>query len=166
ARHCKGKGGVRCYQDSQDCAATSNLKTHTVRCFGTDAVDTAFKKGPSTTPGALFFSAFAQLGHQPVSFSHRAHTIDETRFTFFPLHNSFMYLPIPMTVSCDIKIVFEWCRECINKILKEHPGCIHFATDAWTSSNHWAFVAWTVHVHHHGHLLAFVLDIIEVPEVC
>jgi hypothetical protein len=26
-------------------------------------------------------------------------------------------------------------------------------------------VAWTVHLHHESHLLAFVLDIIEVPEV-
>ncbi|KAH9957491.1 hypothetical protein BC827DRAFT_1137886 [Russula dissimulans] len=193
ARHCKGKGGVCRYQDSQDHAAMSNLKTHAVRCFGTDAVDAAFKKGPSTTPGTSIFGAFAQLGHQPVSFSHRAHTIDETRVASFPLAHIAQWcaksnwpmnivrdhqfkvlmktgrpgtmIPSPMTVSCNIKIVFERCRERINKILKEHLGHIHFATDAWTSSNHQAFVAWTVHLHHHGHLLAFVLDIIEVPEV-
>ncbi|KAH9955196.1 hypothetical protein BC827DRAFT_1141957 [Russula dissimulans] len=160
-RHCKGKGGVHRYQDSQDHVATSNLKTHAVRCLSTDAVDAAFKKGPSTTPGTSIFGAFSQLGYQPVSFLHHAHNIDETRFASFPLCNSF----IPMTVSHNIKIVFERCCERINKILKEHPGHIHFATDAWTSSNHRAFVAWTVHLHHHGHLLAFVLDIIEVPEV-
>ncbi|KAH9962334.1 hypothetical protein BC827DRAFT_1110163, partial [Russula dissimulans] len=145
-RCCKGKGGVRHYQDSQDRAATSNLKTHAVRCFGTDAVDAAFKKGPSTTPGTSIFGAFAQLGHQPVSFLHRAHTIDETRFASFPLllmktgQPGAMILS-PMTVSRDIKIVFEQCHEYINKILKEHLGRIHFATDAWTSSNHRAFVA-------------------------
>jgi hypothetical protein len=50
--------------------------------------------------------------------------------------------------------------------LQEHPGCVHFATDAWTSPNHHAFVAWTVHLHHNSHVLAFVLDIVEVPEVC
>jgi hypothetical protein len=94
ARRCKGKGGVCRYQDSQDHAAMSNLKTHAVRCFGTDAVDAAFKKGPSTTPGTSIFGAFAQLGHQPVSFSHCTHTIDETRFASFPLCNSFMYLPM------------------------------------------------------------------------
>jgi hypothetical protein len=49
--------------------------------------------------------------------------------------------------------------------LQEHPGRVHFATDAWTSPNHRAFVAWTVHLHHKGHVLAFVLDIVEVPEV-
>ena len=42
---------------------------------------------------------------------------------------------------------------------------MHFATDAWTSPNHRAFVAWTVHLHHEGHILTFLLDIIEVPEV-
>jgi hypothetical protein len=33
------------------------------------------------------------------------------------------------------------------------------------SPNHHVFVAWTVHLHHEGHILAFLLDIIEVPEV-
>lgn len=79
-KRCKGKGGVRRYQDSQDRAATSNLKTHAIRCFGADAVDAAFKKGPSTTPGASIFASFARLGQRVVSFSHRAHTSDETRF--------------------------------------------------------------------------------------
>jgi hypothetical protein len=51
-------------------------------------------------------------------------------------------------------------------LMQEHSGHVHFATDAWTSPNHRAFVAWTVHLHHNGHLLAFVLDIVEVPEVC
>ena len=37
--------------------------------------------------------------------------------------------------------------------------------DTWTSSNNCTFVAWMVHLPHEGNLLAFVLDIIEVPEV-
>jgi len=48
---------------------------------------------------------------------------------------------------------------------QEQPEHVHFATDAWTLSNHRAFIAWTVHFHHQGHLLVFVLDIIEVSEV-
>ncbi|KAF8235576.1 hypothetical protein L208DRAFT_1256359, partial [Tricholoma matsutake] len=40
-----------------------------------------------------------------------------------------------------------------------------FATDAWTSPNHRTFVVWTVHLHHEGHILTFLLDIMEVPEV-
>jgi hypothetical protein len=48
---------------------------------------------------------------------------------------------------------------------QEHSGQVHFGTDAWTSTNHRAFVAWTVHLHHEGSILVFLLDIIEVPEV-
>lgn len=49
---------------------------------------------------------------------------------------------------------------------QEHSGHVHFSTDAWTSPNHRAFVAWTVHLHHDGKILVFLLDIVEVPEVC
>ena len=36
----------------------------------------------------------------------------------------------------------------------------------FSSPNHQAFVAWTVHLQHDGEMLAFLLDICEVPEVC
>ncbi|KAF8226560.1 hypothetical protein L208DRAFT_1063084, partial [Tricholoma matsutake] len=36
--------------------------------------------------------------------------------------------------------------------------------NAWTSPNHHTFVAWTVHLHQEGHILTFLLNIIEVPE--
>jgi hypothetical protein len=49
---------------------------------------------------------------------------------------------------------------------KDHPGRLHFATDAWTSPNHRAFVAWTVHLEYEGHPLSFLLDIVEVAEAC
>jgi hypothetical protein len=48
--------------------------------------------------------------------------------------------------------------------LIEHSGRLHFATDAWTSNNHRAFVAWTVHLQHNGEMLCFLLDVVEVPE--
>ena len=80
AKHCKGKGGIWCYQDLQDCVATSNLKMHAIKYFDADAVDAAFKMGPVTIPGASIFASFAQLGQWAVSFSHQAHTSDETRF--------------------------------------------------------------------------------------
>jgi hypothetical protein len=80
ARRCKIKGGgVRRYQDSQDRAATSNLKAHAIKCFGADAVDAAFKKTTSGTRDGSIFASFTQLGQASVSISHRAHTIDETR---------------------------------------------------------------------------------------
>jgi len=73
-------------------------------------------------------------------------------------------VPSPNTVRRDVKAAYERCRQRITKLLREHPGCVHFATDAWTSTNHHAFVAWTVHLEHNGAMLAFLLDIIKVPE--
>ncbi len=43
-----------------------------------------------------------------------------------------------------------------------YKGCLNFATDAWTSPNHRAFVAFAVHLEHEGVPLRFLLDIVEV----
>jgi hypothetical protein len=48
---------------------------------------------------------------------------------------------------------------------KEHNGALNFATDAWTSPNHRAFVAVTIHLEQEGVPLCLVLDIVEVAEV-
>jgi len=73
-------------------------------------------------------------------------------------------VPSPNTVQRDVKAAYEKCQECISKLLQDHPGHLHFTTDAWMSTNHHAFVTWTVHLEHNGTMLAFLLDIIEVPE--
>jgi len=73
-------------------------------------------------------------------------------------------VPSPSTVRRDVNAAYLKCRERIAKLLQDHPGRVHFATDAWTSTNHHAFVAWTVHLEYNGVMLAFLLDIIEVPE--
>lgn len=73
-------------------------------------------------------------------------------------------VPTPNTVRCDIKAAYEKCQGCITKLLQDHLGRLHFATDAWTLTNHHAFVAWMVYLKHDGTMLAFLLDIIEVPE--
>lgn len=46
---------------------------------------------------------------------------------------------------------------------QEYEGKLSFATDAWTSPNHKAFVAITVHLEHEGKPLSFLLDLVEVP---
>jgi hypothetical protein len=74
-------------------------------------------------------------------------------------------IPSPRTVSRDINAAFARCRERIKTILQDHRGRLHFATDCWTSPNHRAFVAWTVHLEYQGQMLSFLLDIIELPEV-
>ena len=48
---------------------------------------------------------------------------------------------------------------------KEYNGALNFATDAWTSPNHRAFVAVTVHLEQEGVPLCLVLDVVEVAEV-
>jgi hypothetical protein len=74
-------------------------------------------------------------------------------------------IPSSTTVSRDIEACFKKCRERIGKLLKDHPGRVHIASDAWTSPNHRAFIAWTVHLEHEGQMLAFLLDMVEIPEV-
>jgi hypothetical protein len=74
-------------------------------------------------------------------------------------------IPSTATLSRDVKACFKKCRERVGKLLKEHPGHVHIASDAWTSPNHRAFIAWTVHLEHEGQMLAFLLDMVEIPEV-
>ena len=75
-------------------------------------------------------------------------------------------LPTNPTISHDINTSFEKCRERIEKLLQEHPGHLHFVTDAWTSPNHHTFIAWTVHLEYEGEMLCFLLDIAKLLEVC
>jgi len=82
AMKCKGlKGihGVRRFQDSKDHAATSNLKSHAIKCFGQDAVDAAFNNTKAKSHNGSLFAAFARQGQQPVNVFHRAHTKAESR---------------------------------------------------------------------------------------
>lgn len=84
AKKCRGqKGihGVRRFQDSKDRAATSNLKSHAIKCFGQDAVEAAFKKSEPKNPNKSIFAAFARQGQRlPVKVSHRALTKSESRY--------------------------------------------------------------------------------------
>ncbi|KAG6913790.1 hypothetical protein DXG01_004289 [Tephrocybe rancida] len=176
AKRCKGKGTVRRFQDSTDKAGTSNLKTHAIKCFGQDTVDAAFKqKTPSAPSDGSIFTAFSRQGQQPISISHCTHTSDEARahmalwcseshramrvvrdhqfITLMKAGRPGTTLPSPSTVSRDIKAAFERCHERIDGILRNHDGHVHFATDAWT-----------VHLHHQGNILVFLLDVMEVPE--
>jgi hypothetical protein len=49
--------------------------------------------------------------------------------------------------------------------MKEYEGRINFTTNAWSSPNHWAFVAFSVHLEHNGMPLTFPLDVVEVAKV-
>jgi hypothetical protein len=45
---------------------------------------------------------------------------------------------------------------------QSYEGALSFATDAWTSPNHRAFVAVTVHLEEKGVPVSILLDIVEV----
>ena len=47
-------------------------------------------------------------------------------------------------------------------VQQEYEGALHFATDAWTSLNHCAFVAMTVHLEEQGKPVSILLDLVEV----
>jgi hypothetical protein len=47
---------------------------------------------------------------------------------------------------------------------QEHEGNLSYGTDAWTSPNHKAYVAITVHFEHNGEPICLLLDLVEVAE--
>lgn len=76
------------------------------------------------------------------------------------------YIPSPSTVSRDVRLVFAQVRKRMAKMLQEYEGKLNFATDVWTSPNHKAYVAVSVHLEHDGQPLSFILDIVGVTMAC
>lgn len=75
------------------------------------------------------------------------------------------WVPSPTTVARDIKQVYTRTRARIGHLLREYDGRLSFTTDAWTSPNHRAFVAISVHFVLRGEPISMLLDLVEVPEV-
>jgi hypothetical protein len=71
-------------------------------------------------------------------------------------------IPSLTTVSRDVKQVFANVRKHMGKILREHEGDLNFTTYAWTSPNHKAFVAVTIHFEVNGVPITMLLDLKEV----
>jgi hypothetical protein len=129
-------------------------------------------------------AAFERKGRDKVTYSHRQHTRSEARAEIVrwvseskrPFNivkdrgfQSLMktgrpnyYIPSPTTVSRDVKRVFANVRRRIASMLQDQKGQLNFATDAWTSPNHKAFIAVTVHFETDGVPVAMLLDLLEV----
>ena len=60
--------------------------------------------------------------------------------------------------------IFPWAK-LYTEVIQIYDGKLNFATDAWTSPNHKAFVAITVHLEEDSKPLCIILDIVEVAEV-
>jgi hypothetical protein len=129
-------------------------------------------------------AAFERQGKDMVTFSHRQHTKTEARAeivrwiaeskrpfnivsdrgfqNLMKTGRPEYYIPSPATVSRDVKKVFVNARKRVAKMLQEYEGTLSFATDAWTSPNHRAFVAVTVHFVNNGVPVCMILDVVEV----
>ena len=181
-------GGVHRFQDSKDKASTANLKHYATRCFGEDAINAAIAGKQASEHNGSIFVLFACKEKQLVKYSHHAHMnpkvcahlvkwVTENNRPINVINDRELCnlltagwpninLPSSDTISHDIQASFKKCWERIAKLLQEHFGCLHFATDAWTSLNHCAFVAWTVHLEYEGEMLSFLIDIIKLLEIC
>lgn len=92
------------------------------------------------------------------------------------------YVPSPSTVARDVKVVFARTRTRVARFLRvsfvamhsmgicclplckqRYPGRLNFATDAWSSPNHRAFVAFLCFLEHQSTLFVIVLDMRELP---
>jgi len=74
------------------------------------------------------------------------------------------HLPSEQTISRDAKNVFVHARKRVATMLQKYEGQLNYATDAWTSPNHKAFVAFTVHFAHEGTPVSMLLDLVEVAK--
>jgi hypothetical protein len=48
--------------------------------------------------------------------------------------------------------------------IQEHDGTLSFGTDAWTSPNHKAYIAVTVHLEQNGEPMCLLLDLVKVAQ--
>ena len=74
------------------------------------------------------------------------------------------HIPSEQTVSRDVKQVFVHACKRVANMLQEYKGQLNYATDAWTSPNHKAYVAFTVHFAHEGTPVSMLLDLVEVTK--
>ncbi|KAH6889518.1 hypothetical protein BKA70DRAFT_1056220, partial [Coprinopsis sp. MPI-PUGE-AT-0042] len=145
----------------------------------------ATSKGGVITEESIVM-AFGRKGKGAVTYSTKPHTRDETRVevvrwvaeSMRPFEivkdrgfNSLMktgrphyWIPSPSTVIRDSKLVFMRVRNRIAKLLQDHPGSLHFATDSWSSPNHKSYVAFTVHFEQDGVPISLLLDFVELPK--
>ncbi|RPD52240.1 hypothetical protein L226DRAFT_438013, partial [Lentinus tigrinus ALCF2SS1-7] len=159
--------------DTKDAQSTGNLRKHARRCWGDDTIERADEADDADEVRLTIVKGLLRDGSITahfarkkgvVTYSHRPHTKAETRLSLMKTGRPEYYIPSPTTISRDAKNVFVGARAKIAKMLREYQGKISFATDAWTSPNHCAFVTITAHLEHNGQPLCFLLDIVEVAK--
>ncbi|KAJ3566510.1 hypothetical protein NP233_g6964 [Leucocoprinus birnbaumii] len=166
ASGCRHK--VRWYLDKNDRCSTSNLHDHAKKCWGEEVVKHAQAikdlNQVCQTVGKIknhlngditaMFSRLEEKG--TVTYSHHQHT---TKQASRPMY----CVPSAVTVGRDVWHIFKKTKKHISEMLQGYDGALSFATDGWTSTNHKAYIAVTVHLIMDGKPLVLLLDIIELP---
>ncbi|KAF5324122.1 hypothetical protein D9619_011280 [Psilocybe cf. subviscida] len=170
------KHAVRCWGEKTVKAANSTANAASAR----EALASTKSLDVSIT------ALFKRAAKATVTYSHRQHTTAEARAEFvrwvceskrpFQIVNDRAFrslmktgrpgytIPSAETLSRDVKKVFTNVRQRIAKMMQEYEGQLNFATDAWTSPNNHAFVAFTVHFEHEGEPISMLLDIVELAK--
>ncbi|KAL6307931.1 hypothetical protein BKA93DRAFT_714467, partial [Sparassis latifolia] len=186
--HCMNRGckmKIAWWMDKGDKSSMGNLRKHIRKCWGEEALATAdmMKTADDARPAVEKFAqsgsitaSFERKGKGKITYSVRQHTRTESRLHPFAIveDHGFQnlmktgrpeyWIPLRWTVARDVHKVFARCRTWVARMLQEFDGELNFATDAWTSPNNKALVAFTVHLHHQGVPLQMVLDVIEIAD--
>ncbi|PBK81825.1 hypothetical protein ARMGADRAFT_947656, partial [Armillaria gallica] len=166
---------------------TGKMQKHIYLCWGPEVLDLADNmddlEGAQKVVKAHSKSGTITLifewlkGKGKVTYSHCTHTKTETHLCPFNIikdcgFNCLMktgwpsyYLPHPTTISCDIKTQHAYNRRSILTCHQEYDGDLSFATDAWTSPNYQAFVAFTIYFIYNRQPVRVLLDFLKVSKV-
>ncbi|THV04133.1 hypothetical protein K435DRAFT_649829 [Dendrothele bispora CBS 962.96] len=187
AKNCKKREILR-YLDTKDAGSTGNMRNHVKTCWGEEIlveadkakdVDEGRKVTGSYRKNGSITASFekSKNAQSKASFSYRQHTKTETRMRPFDIvkDRGFVclmktgrphyYLPHPTTVARDVKQVFAKTRKRVADMLQNNDSDINCCIDTWTSPNHKAYAAVTVHFEHEGKLMSLLLDFIEIAKV-
>ncbi|KIM70400.1 hypothetical protein SCLCIDRAFT_100751 [Scleroderma citrinum Foug A] len=169
-------GRVRRYLDTKDAGSTGNLRKHARSCWGVAVVNAADSAASADEVHKVIIPNILKDGSIAVAFklkkgattySHHQHTREETKGfqCLMKTGHPAYYIPSRWTVSRDVHLVFAQTRNRIATMLQKYNGKLSFTTDAWTSPNHRAFIAFSVHLEHNGVPLSMPLDVVEVARV-
>ncbi|KAH9981719.1 hypothetical protein BJV74DRAFT_879180 [Russula compacta] len=144
----------RRYLDMKDKSSTGNLIKHAKSCWGNEAWKAVNDCKNATEARESVMEPITKSGSitGKVTYSHWMHTKTETNL--MKTGRLEYYIPSVSTVSRNVRLM-----------LQEYDGDISFATDAWMSPNHYAYVALTAHLEAQGQPISIVLDVVEVPKV-
>ncbi|KAF9014406.1 hypothetical protein BDZ89DRAFT_1023433, partial [Hymenopellis radicata] len=149
---------------TQDKSSTSGLRLHAEGCYGVEAVRAAREGNDLDATRDLVKKAGKQKQGVLTGLFKRLFVADRAFHKLMKTGRPSTYIPHPTTVSRDTKTLFAKTRRRLAKKFKALRCRFHIALDAWTSPNHKAFVAYTVHWEENGERMSTVLDFRELGE--